>query len=54
MYIPFQQVFVASLASVGLLKSSEVSSGQILDYCEKSCLVDGEQACTTPFIAKKS
>lgn len=53
MYIPFQQVFAGTLLSMGLLKSS-ISSGQVVDYCEKKCLTDnGDQACTVPFLVKK-
>lgn len=52
MYIPFQTVFASSLLYMGMLKNgSKVSSGTIVDYCEKKCVNDaGDQACTVPFL----
>lgn len=57
MYLPnAQSVLTAGLALTGSLKtSSEVSSGQILDYAVEKCLDgDGNQRCSTPFLVTKS
>lgn len=40
MYIPFQQVFTGSLIASAFVKKpgSEISSGELLDYCTQSCV----------------
>lgn len=54
MYIPFQTVFASSLISMGLLKDgNKVSSGSLVDYCEKKCVNGaGDQACSVPFLVR--